>query len=111
MKPILPVLREKKRYLAFEIISEKNISNSSASKALNQAFIEYVGFDGYSEGGFLFLNELYNSEKKTGIIRISSNKLDKLKSSLVFLKKINGENVIIKTKISSGIIKKAKIKR
>lgn len=111
MKPLLPVLREKKRYLAFEIISEQEIPNNIASKAIKESFINLFGLNGYANAGYLFLNDMYDPEKKTGIIRVSTKEIDNFKTSLVFLNKINGKDALIKTKSCSGIIKKAKNKR
>lgn len=108
MKPVLPVLREKKRYLAFEIISNQNLSSSSAHKIIKSAYLNYVGMKGYANAGFLFLNDLYNPEKKTGMIRISAKELDNLKTALVLLNKIDDKGIVIKTIKSSGIVKKLK---
>ncbi|MFT4304508.1 MAG: Rpp14/Pop5 family protein [Candidatus Woesearchaeota archaeon] len=107
----MPVLREKKRYLAFEIISNDKINFNLASNAIKEAFIRYAGLDGYANAGILILKDLYNPEMNSGVIKVSNKEIDRLKTSLLFIKKIGNKNVIFKTKSCSGIIKKIKNKR
>ena len=105
IKPILPVLREKKRYLVFEVITESELSANDVFKTVKEALIGYIGTKGASEAGILFLTDKF--QNNTGIIKVNNKKLDELKMALLLIKKIKNQEVIFKTKGVSGILKKA----
>ena len=105
IKPILPSLREKKRYLAFEIISQAPVSFTSANNAIYDNCFSYIGELGMSRAGVLILNDKYKNNK--GIIRVNHKNVDNLKSSLMIIKDINKQDVIVRTLGVSGILKKA----
>jgi ribonuclease P/MRP protein subunit POP5 len=111
IKPVLPSLREKKRYLVFEIISEHKIDNVESIEItiLNQCN-KYLGEMGMAKAGLLFLKDKFNKTNQKGIIRVNNKMLDNLKSSLCFIKNIGKEEVIIKSVGVSGILKKAQDK-
>jgi ribonuclease P/MRP protein subunit POP5 len=111
IKPLLPSLREKKRYLVFEIISEHKVDkiDSIETAILNQCN-KYLGEIGMAKAGLLFLKDKFNKESQKGIIRVNNKMLDNLKTSLCFIKNIGKENVIIKSVGVSGILKKAQDK-
>jgi len=41
MKPILPSLREKKRYIAYEVIAEKALKREAIVGAINQGLLRF----------------------------------------------------------------------
>ena len=104
IKPLLPSLREKKRYVAFEIISKKNINFLQASKTVFDAVLKYTGIKGLAEMGLIILKEKFNKNK--GVLRVNTKKVDSLKSSLVLIKEIDKIPVIFKTLRVSGVLKK-----
>lgn len=104
IKPILPSLREKKRYLAFEIISKDSISLESANKAIYGQCFGYIGELGMSRAGMLMLNDKYKNNK--GILKVNHKNVDNIKSSLMLIRKINNQDVIIRVLGVSGILKK-----
>lgn len=97
MKPLLPTLRERKRYLVFEIVSgsEKYVDTKIIS-----AYKTLFGEVGLSEAGLQFIEV-----GKKGIIRVNHNKTEQLKAALVYVKKPQLQSIGI-----SGILKKAKTK-
>ncbi|MBR9691116.1 hypothetical protein GOV08_05535 [Candidatus Woesearchaeota archaeon] len=107
IKPLMPSLREKKRYLAFEIIADKeSFSYKHSADAINTEFIKLFGTHGMAQAGVLILKNQFENNK--GIIRVSNKHLDKLRLALAMIKKINKKDVIVKSIIASGMIKKAK---
>ena len=108
LKPILPSLREKKRYLVFEVISKEKISDFNAvSGAINQCSLQLLGQLGAAKAGIIALSNKWNPETQRGIIKVSHKHVDAVKSSLVFAKKINNAEVIFRSLGVSGILKKA----
>jgi len=105
LKPLQPSLREKKRYIGFEIISENEISFSDFEKSFKENLANLIGFYGISNAGAFVVKERYKNNK--GIIRVNNNYTTIVKASFVKLKKINDELLIVKSIKTSGMIDKA----
>jgi ribonuclease P/MRP protein subunit POP5 len=109
IKPILPSLREKKRYLAFEVLSEEKIPNpQGVIQAIQKACQEYLGAMGMANAGIIILQDTYNKDLQRGIIRVSNKMVDHLRAALCFVKEIDNKKVIVRSVGVSGILKKAK---
>ena len=108
LKPILPSLREKKRYLVFEVISKEKINDIDAvSNAISQASLQFLGQFGAAKAGIVVLNNKWDQDNQRGIMKVSHKHVDDVKASLVFAKKIGNKDVIIRSLGVSGILKKA----
>ncbi len=108
MKPLLPSLKEKKRYIVFEIISEKKLSEKIVIDEINKKILSFLGELGIAKSGFVLLKD---SIKKTkGIIRTNLKYQDEVKMALSLIKKIGNDKVIVNVVGVSGILKKAKSK-
>ncbi len=107
VKQVLPTLREKKRYLAFEILSEAKIDNINAvSEAIQQAIHGFIGSLGASKAGILVLQDKWNSKTQKGIIKVGHKHVDQLKGSLTLIDKINNTKTIFRSIGLSGILNK-----
>jgi ribonuclease P/MRP protein subunit POP5 len=105
---LLPTLREKKRYIAFEVISERRLSDPSAvSDAVHQAVQRYLGQKGSSEAGITVIKDRYDAQKQRGIVRVSHTMTGQVIASLTFVTRIADTPVIIRSIGTSGILKKA----
>lgn len=108
IKPVLPSLREKKRYLTFEIISKSKIKDfSNVSKAVWSVLTSFIGELGAAKAGIWLLPDKYNKKSQRGIIKVNHKYVNNLKSSLSLIRKIEGEEVIVRSLIVSGMISKA----
>lgn len=108
IKPLLPTLREKKRYLAYEIISKDKFNDAvHINKAILDAAKEFLGNLGMAKAGILPINDKWNSDSQRGIMRVNNKHVDNLKASLIFVKNIDGKDVIVRSVGASGILKKA----
>ncbi|MBR9691827.1 ribonuclease P protein component 2 [Candidatus Woesearchaeota archaeon] len=109
LKTLLPTLKEKKRYLAFEIISDSQIKDfKMISEQIMDRSLELIGQLGVAKAGIQPLSDCWKPNLQKGIIRVGNKHVDELKASLSLIKKINNKDVILKTTGVSGIIKKAK---
>ena len=94
--------------MAFEIISERQIESfSMVSKEIQETALEYLGELGCAEAGIVMLPDRYNKEKQRGLIRVNNRSVDKLKSTLALIEQIGSQNVIVRSRGTSGILKKA----
>ncbi len=108
LKPILPTLREKKRYLVFEVLSKSKIKSfASVSKAIWQGMLSFNGTHGAAQAGIWLLNEKYNPQAQRGIIRVSNRGVDALKAGLTTVQEIDATPALIRSISVSGSLKKA----
>jgi ribonuclease P/MRP protein subunit POP5 len=109
LKQLIPALREKKRYLAFEIKSkDKMESYNSVFETIKDNFCSLFGQEGFGKSGLQQIPELWDKKNQTGIIRINNKNLNKLRAALAITTKINGQEVIARSVYVSGMLKKAK---
>jgi ribonuclease P/MRP protein subunit POP5 len=104
MKPLMPSLRESKRYLAFEVVSEKKMNFKTVEKAVEDACLGFFGSFGWSKANLKLVE--YNDNK--GIIMMNHDGLDMVRSALLTINSIDNKKASIATKGVSGILKKAK---
>ena len=108
LKPILPSLREKKRYLVFEVISNEQIKNADdVANALWHFIMQFLGQLEAAKAGIILLNNKWNPMIQRGIIKVGHKHVDALKAALMFANKINNHEVIFRSIGVSGILKKA----
>lgn len=101
IKPLLPSLREKKRYLVYEITSNKKITKNQATTILKTAVKRYLGELGLARAGILYLD--YKNNK--GIMRINNKEVNNVKAALSLV-----DNLKIKTTYTTGLLNKARKK-
>ncbi|MFH1455647.1 MAG: Rpp14/Pop5 family protein [archaeon] len=105
MKPFLPSLREKKRYLVYEVEAEDKVDFKELTQEIQSSIKNFIGDFGLAQAGLIALPDWNNNR---GIIKVNTKELDKIKTSLSLIKDVNGKPVIIKTIAVSGVIDKAK---
>ncbi len=108
IKPILPSLKEKKRYMVFKIISSKKIAKAIVFESILYSYKENFGDIGLARAGIQLVD--YDEETNTGILRVGNTYVDNARYSFAMVKKIDDMDVIIFTKGISGTIKKSKAK-
>jgi len=100
MKVILPTLKERNRYLVYEIKSKKSFSD--IKKELKKATLQFLGEFEYAKANILILDDF---KKSRGIIKVNNKYVDKVKVALMLIKTFT-----VETKGVSGTLKKARIK-
>lgn len=105
LKSLMPALRERKRYLHYQVISETNFDQklieSEITKAKNHFFGTYLG----AKAGIMILKNKFSGQG--GIIRVGHKYVDHLKTALGTITKIDNHDAIVRTTTVSGILKKA----
>ncbi len=105
MGKLLPTLKDRKRYLAFEVLAEKPLSWESMRKAVTLAVKNYIGLEGMANAGLQFVK----NNKNKGIVRMNHDYLNKVRASLLFIREIDNQKVIVKSIRASGILNKVSI--
>jgi ribonuclease P/MRP protein subunit POP5 len=105
MKPLLPTLKERQRYVLYEVISTHAIDND-ISDALLHRLSEILGIFGMADAGVLSVS--YDSKTKTGILRCNHDQVVRVKAALTMVTHIGKTPVIIRIRGVSGVLAKAK---
>jgi|TARA_B100002003_G_C13950179_1_gene460730 ribonuclease P/MRP protein subunit POP5 len=105
IKPILPSLREKKRYIAYEIISDRKMKFNDVKISINKAVLSFLGELGYAKSGLIIMDTFKNNK---GVLRTNHKEVDNIKTSLTLIEKISNTKVMIKSNLVTGVLNKAK---
>jgi ribonuclease P/MRP protein subunit POP5 len=108
IKPLRPTLREKKRYIVYQVDSDSKIKMYNIQKDLITQLHKLLGVFHSSKSGIMPLK--FDEKSKQGIIRVNHTAVDLIKSCFVMIKTIENNPVCIQTIGVSGIMKKAKEK-
>jgi len=110
LKTLLPTLKQRKRYLVFEIVSKTPIKGSKGvSEQILAKSQEFLGILGMAKAGIQILPK-YNTALQRGMIKVNHKHVDELKAALTFIGKLDNKEVIVKSVGVSGIVKKAEAK-
>ncbi len=102
---MLPTLKEKKRYIAFELITDAEISFKECSKTLFSVAQELYGQVQLGRMGVWLLPERYGNNR--GIIRVGHAYQDEVRMMLCFIQGRTGQSLAARSIVSSGILAKA----
>jgi len=106
LKSLLPSLKERKRYLVFEVISKTKISDFKAVKdEIKTSMASLIGDLGMAGASIKFIDE--KETENRGMIMLNHDFLDHARASLALVKSVNGIPVILRSLGVSGMINKA----
>lgn len=107
LKPLLPTLKEKKRYLVYEVLSKSKLEEDLSIEIVKKV-TSLLGIFDSAKAGIQSIE--YDIAKHKGILRVTVKEVDKLKISLALINKLNDKEIMIRTIGASGILKKARSK-
>lgn len=99
-----PSMREKKRYMAYELISEKPLPRD-ADRQLIARINDLLGIFNASKAGILPVK--YNPEKQRGLLKVERKFVDFVRACFVMTKSLNSQEVLIRTLYVSGMLNRA----
>ena len=97
------MIRERRRYIAVMIDSERAPSRGEFVKAIYGSLLRLYGEYGMSQANLQLIE--YNSEKRYAIIRCSHKALDKVRASIAMTTKINDKPISLHIMHVSGTLK------
>ncbi len=100
IKPLLPVLKEKKRYVLYQIDSENKTGD--VQKQIESELRGFIGDLGLARAGLRFIKNKGNK----GIIQVNNKYVDEVKAGLALINEINNNPVRFRTLKVSGVINK-----
>lgn len=105
LKINLSTLREKERYVAFEVISEEPITFSDLESAIWNTAQDFFGELGTSKISLWIIKNLYDEQKQIGVIRCNNLSVDKVLATLGLITRLGDIRIIFKIHKVSGTIK------
>ncbi len=103
MKPLLPSLRESKRYVVYEVLADNPVSREDAEAAITESARTLMGTLQYATAGF----EPLKWKNQKGIIRVNRQYVNHTKSAMALTTTIKRKKVIVRSVGVSGMINKA----
>ena len=103
-----PTLRDKHRYIAFQVIGERPFKKDEIKKALWGASLRTLGELGTARVKPWFIK--FDEKTQTGIVRCDRKYVEELRFALTMITEINGSRAIIRTLGVSGTIRRLKLK-
>lgn len=100
---LLPSLKQKKRYILFQIVSDTQFSTQEIKTTVKEALKDFLGELGLAKSAPLFVKEKDNKF----ILKVNHKYINESISALILIKRIKNKPVIVKSIITSGTIKKA----
>jgi len=107
MKPLLPSLKERKRYILIRVTG-KIERKREVAELVAKAGSQFLGEFNMAKAGVQFLPETWNANKKEGIIRVGHKYADELRAALALVREYEGRKVKVECLKVSGSLKKLK---
>ena len=104
---LLSSLKEKKRYVVFEVKGENEFSLADVETAVDTAVNEFLGQLGKSKAGVMLIREKWSAKKRRFLMKVNNKYVDELKSAMLFIKRIKNKPVIVESVLVTSTIKKA----
>jgi ribonuclease P/MRP protein subunit POP5 len=110
LKIVAPTLREKNRYIAFQIISEKDeeFTYSDLESAVWNTMLDFLGESGVSKTSVWLLKDSWNPKRQTGIIKCNHKSIQDIIASLGLIDRLGDNRITFKILKISGTIKSIK---
>jgi ribonuclease P/MRP protein subunit POP5 len=109
-KPLPPSLRSRRRYIAYQVISEEKFIFQDFVNSIWHSLLNLLGELGTSEADIWIARDTYDEKKQAGIIRCSHDKVEHVRVALSLIERIGDARVLVKVLGISGSIKATKMK-
>ncbi|MBC7094857.1 ribonuclease P protein component 2 [Thermococcus sp.] len=107
-KTLPPTLRDKNRYIAFQVIGERPFKKEMIKKAIWDVSLKTLGELGTARAKPWFIK--FDEKTQTGIVRCDRKYVEEIRFVLTLVTEINGSKAIVRTLGVSGTIKRLKMK-
>jgi ribonuclease P/MRP protein subunit POP5 len=107
-KQILPSMRERSRYIAFELISDSALSRGDVVKAVWGSVLRFLGELGASKTSLWVMD--WDEKHNRGILKVNHKSLEEVRAAFTLIKEINDQRVIPHVLGVSGTVKKTRQK-
>lgn len=106
MKRLPPSFQKDQRYLRFKVRSEEEFEFSEVLEALWNRIETEMGTLEASKADIWIIKNKFDQEEQDGVIKVNKEMEDQLRTALLFLQEIEGEEAFIEVVGTSGMIDK-----
>ncbi|HLC72781.1 MAG TPA: Rpp14/Pop5 family protein [Candidatus Nanoarchaeia archaeon] len=97
-------MREKKRYLHYEVTTDGSLSTEEVKQAVQESMQQFLGEYGCAQAGVHYME----NTNRYGVIKTNTKYVNQVKTALALIKTIKNKNVRFTTTKVSGMINKVK---
>ncbi|HLC88463.1 MAG TPA: Rpp14/Pop5 family protein, partial [Candidatus Nanoarchaeia archaeon] len=83
-----PSLKQKKRYVLFEIQAAKTFSLPEVAEAIESSLLRFLGELGLAKASPILVKEKWSDKKQRFVLKVNHAYVDELKSAVILNKKI-----------------------
>jgi ribonuclease P/MRP protein subunit POP5 len=105
-KPLKPTLRERNRYLVFEVTSDHDFDRKDVVDSIWETLLRLYGEVGAGKTSLWVMD--WEKERKRGILKVNHGSVNTLKTSTAVVGVIKGRKAIITVLKTTGTLKKAR---
>lgn len=110
LKVLSPTLREKDRYISFQVISEEPITYSDLESAIWNQLLDFYGEYGVSKTSMWLVKNLWNEKNQVGVIRCNNRSVSQVIAGLGLISRLGDIRVIVNILKVSGTLKGLNLK-
>ncbi len=107
LKTFPSTLREKMRYIAFQIISEEPIEYSDLESAIWNTMLDFLGEEGVSKTSVWLMKDRWNANSQKGLLRCNNLSVTRVIASLGLIDRLGDNRMTFKILKVSGTIRGA----
>ena len=108
MKTLPPSLRDRKRYISFQIISEEPIEYSDLESGIWNTMLDFLGEYGVSKTSMWLMKDNWNNDDQKGIISCNHKSIKDIVATLGLVDRLVDNRITFKILKISGTIKSLK---
>jgi ribonuclease P/MRP protein subunit POP5 len=105
-----PTLRERRRYLAFQVVSKGPVPASDIASAIWHSILNFLGELGTAMADVWLVKSVYDEKNQIGLVRCGHTSVEQVRTALALVQRIGDRPVVIKTLGISGTIGAARKK-
>lgn len=109
-KILPPSLRPHKRYIVFEVISERKVAYPDVVSAVWSSLLNFLGDLKASEARIWTIKNLYNEEQQKGVIRCAHDHVEHVRAALSLIQVAGESPAVVRVTGVTGTIKAARAK-
>jgi len=109
-KLLPPSMRSHKRYIVFEIVSEKQAEYNDFVSAFWSSILNFLGEQGTSEANIWIIKNLYEVKQQRGVIKCRHDYVEYIRTALMLIQIIGETKAVVHVLGVTGTIKSAKNK-
>ena len=105
-----PTLRERNRYIAYQVVSESPINYSDLTNTIWHSLLNFLGELGTAEANVWIVKNVYNEAKQMGLVKCKHIAVEQVRTALALIQRIGDVRVVVKVLGVSGTLKAARKK-